>query len=93
MKYLSIILLILLSTSFSKWLPEVTGYNENDSDNGYAGIIGKPITGIRIHNQVFRVHIKNGGWSKEIRETYSGNEKDLIDGLAISGNIVYKVHL
>ena len=31
------------------WLPYVTGYNTNDSNNGYAGIIGKPIDGIRMY--------------------------------------------
>ena len=92
MKYINIILFILISISSSKWLPEVTGYSENDSENGYAGIIGKPIVGIKIHNTVFRVHTKNGGWSKEISGKYSGNGKP-IDGLAIKGNIQYKVHL
>lgn len=32
-----------------KWLPYVTGFNINDSGNGYAGIIGKEIDGIRIY--------------------------------------------
>jgi hypothetical protein len=31
------------------WLPYVTGYNASDDDNGYAGIIGKPIDGIRMY--------------------------------------------
>lgn len=30
------------------WLPWVTGYNVNDSDNGYAGILGQEIDGIQI---------------------------------------------
>lgn len=30
------------------WLPWVTGYNINDSKNGYAGIIGKEIDAIEI---------------------------------------------
>lgn len=32
----------------NKWLPWVTGYNQNDSNNGYAGIIGQEIDGIQI---------------------------------------------
>lgn len=32
----------------NKWLPWVTGYNENDSNNGYAGIIGQEIDSIQI---------------------------------------------
>ena len=32
-----------------KWLPYVTGFNIDDSDNGYAGILGKEIDAIRIY--------------------------------------------
>lgn len=32
----------------NKWLPWVTGYNEKDGNNGYAGIIGQEIDGIQI---------------------------------------------
>ena len=31
-----------------RWLPWVTGYNINDKNNGYAGIIGQEIDGIQI---------------------------------------------
>ena len=31
-----------------KWLPFVTGYNKDDKNNGYAGIIGNDITGITV---------------------------------------------
>ena len=31
------------------WLPYVTGYSETDHNNGYAGIIGKTIDGIRMY--------------------------------------------
>lgn len=31
------------------WLPYVTGYDEKDGDNGYAGILGKEIDGIRVY--------------------------------------------
>lgn len=31
-----------------RWLPWVTGYNTNDSNNGYAGIIGQEIDAIQI---------------------------------------------
>ena len=31
-----------------RWLPWVTGYNQNDSNNGYAGIIGEEIDAIQI---------------------------------------------
>lgn len=32
----------------NKWLPWVTGYNEKDGNNGYAGIFGKDIDAIQI---------------------------------------------
>ena len=32
----------------NKWLPWVTGYNANDSNNGYAGIIGQEIDLIQV---------------------------------------------
>ena len=38
-------------TRGGSWLPYVTGYNESDHDNGYAGILGKPIDGIRMYTK------------------------------------------
>ena len=32
----------------NKWLPWVTGYNEKDNNNGYAGILGQEIDAIQI---------------------------------------------
>lgn len=32
-----------------KWLPYVTGYNEKDGNNGYAGIIGQEIDAVRVY--------------------------------------------
>lgn len=32
-----------------RWLPAVTGYNENDAKNGYAGNLGREIDAIRIY--------------------------------------------
>lgn len=33
----------------NKWLPYVTGFDITDSNNGYAGILGQEIDGIKIH--------------------------------------------
>lgn len=33
----------------NRWLPFVTGYNESDSNNGFAGILGQEIDGIKIY--------------------------------------------
>ena len=33
----------------NRWLPFVTGYSEKDSNNGYAGILGREIDGIKIY--------------------------------------------
>ena len=35
------------------WLPEVNGYNFKDSNNGYAGILGKTIDAIAIKGQTY----------------------------------------
>lgn len=36
-------------TKGGKWLSYVTGYNENDSKNGFAGIFGKEIDAVRVY--------------------------------------------
>lgn len=33
----------------NRWLPFVTGYSEKDSNNGFAGILGQEIDGIKIY--------------------------------------------
>ena len=33
----------------NRWLPFVSGYNEKDGNNGYAGILGEEIDGIKIY--------------------------------------------
>ena len=35
--------------SSNRWLPFVSGYNEKDANNGYAGILGQEIDGIKIY--------------------------------------------
>ena len=42
------------------WLPPVKGYNINDSNNGYAGILGKPIDAIMIHGRTYAVSVGQG---------------------------------
>lgn len=48
------------------WLPPVTGNDERDDNNGYAGISGKPIDGVAIQGATYKVHILNGGWLPEV---------------------------
>ena len=33
----------------NRWLPFVSGYNEDDYDNGYAGILGQSIDAVKIY--------------------------------------------
>lgn len=35
------------------WLPEVNGYNFNDDNNGYAGILGQTIDAVAINGRVY----------------------------------------
>ena len=54
-----IITLTLISFIFYgyKWLPAVSGYSETDSDNGYAGILGRGKVGIKINcGLTYRIH-------------------------------------
>ena len=86
-----------------KWLPEVSGYNKNDDDNGYAGIMGKAITSLRVSGgKQYRVHVKGGNWLPAVtgnnknddNNGYAGTSKgSAIDAVAISGNINYAVHI
>ena len=48
------------------WLSPVTGNNENDSNNGYAGIDGKQIDGVAIKDATYKVHLLGGGWLPEV---------------------------
>ena len=84
------------------WLPAVSGYNVNDSNNGYCGIIGKPISCIRINGgQCYRVHVKGGSWLPPVtgnnqndgNNGYAGVIGREIDGVAIDGGVTYRVHL
>lgn len=64
------------------WLPAVTGNDENDANNGYAGLDGKPIDGVAIKGATYKVHILGGGWLPEV----SGYDiNDNVNGMA--GNI------
>jgi hypothetical protein len=93
-------LLPITITSKLKWLNEVSGYNQFDSENGYSGILNKPITAIRISgNLPYRVHIKDGNWLPPVRgyskeksqEDYAGNGK-IIDCISVK-DAKYMVHV
>ena len=93
-------LLPITITSKLKWLNEVSGYNQFDSENGYSGIFNKPITAIRISgNLPYRVHIKDGNWLPPVRgyskeksqEDYAGNGK-IIDCISVK-DAKYMVHV
>lgn len=91
----STIALTLISLIFCgyKWLPSVSGFSEIDSNNGYAGIIGKGIVGINIKCGVtFRIHYVGKSSWESATTGQAGNLKDKIDGLAIKGGKSYKVY-
>ena len=83
----------LISLIFCEtWLPSVTGYSEYDSNNGYAGITGKPIVGIKIDCGVqFRIHYVGKSSWESITTGKAGDMKTKIDGIAIKGK-TYKVY-
>lgn len=90
-----IIVLTLISLTFCeyKWLPAVSGYSETDSNNGYAGIIGKGIVGIKINcGLTYKIHYVGKSSWESATTGQAGNLKDKIDGLAIKGGKSYKVY-
>ena len=90
MKYI-LLLSILAFIYNAKWYPKVTGYDETNFNNGFAGDLKNPIVGVRIDGNIrFRVHIKGKGWQKETTST-GGDMKNVIDGIAIYGK-TYKVY-
>lgn len=74
------------------WLPSVTGYNEFDFEDGYSGIIGRSIVGIKIEGGVtYRIHyVGKQNWEAET-SGMAGDLKTQIDGIAIKGK-TYRVY-
>lgn len=62
--------------SCNKWNGDITNFN-NDNAQGYAGIKGKPMSGLaaRLNEGkiLYRVHIKNGGWLSWISKCDKSN--------------------
>lgn len=89
-----------------KWWSDITNYNNNNS-NGYAGVTGYPIQGLRIkatdRDVYYRVHTVNGKWLGTIKNrdgsgdnSYAGIYGKNIDGVQIrtnKGKVKYRVHL
>jgi len=86
-----------------KWLPDINGYDKKDANNGYAGIAGKEVTGLKVSGgKAYRVHIKGGDWLPEVtgnnanddNNGYAGTSQGSpIDAVAVSGNVKYAVHV
>lgn len=62
-----------------RWLPAVTGNNQNDYNNGYAGEDGVPIDGVSIKGAKYQVHILGGGWLSEVSKY---DIDDSVNGMA-----------
>jgi len=57
----------LRSGGYKTWLKEVSGYNINDPENGYAGILGESITSLSMSGgQKYRVHVMGKKWFGEM---------------------------
>lgn len=83
------------------WLGNITGYDVNDAQIGYAGGTSKPVSGVyanaSVGNVYYRVHTKGGKWLGEIknREDYAGILGQPIDGFMIksdSTRLTYRAH-
>jgi len=91
------------TNGYKIWLLPVSGYDKNNSKEGYSGVIGENITSIYIEGtQGYTVHILNEEqWFKKVngssidrRNGYAGYENGKpIDGVAIADNVEYTVHI
>lgn len=89
-----------------KWWGEIKNYNTTNS-NGYAGVYGKEITGLRVKlsngkTVTVRSHIKGGSWLSAITKWdntdngYSGIKGKPIDCVAMKASgctLKYRVHV
>jgi len=86
------------------WVDEVTGFNKDDPNNGYAGVLGKPITSLRVSgDKQYRIHRKavadwlspvTGNDQFDYTNGYAGSlNGENIDGIIITGNVSYAVHV
>jgi len=58
-----LVIFVITSDAKKKWLPQVKGYDKNNAEKGYAGLMGKEITGLMVNGKKkYRVHIKGGKW-------------------------------
>ena len=95
-------LALIISTYEGKWSSVVKGYSTSDSKNGYAGIIGKGISCLRMSGgKEYRVHVQGGSWlpavtgnnANDADNGYAGVLDKVIDAVAISGGVTYRVHV
>ena len=100
-KYFLFAILVVQSESSQKWLSQVSGFNKNDANNGYAGVMGSSILGLRVSGgKQYRVHVKGGNWLPAVtgnnqnddNNGYAWNGKP-IDAIAVSGVSLYAVHI
>lgn len=86
------------------WQPKVV--NAGDGPNGYAGVYGSAVQGLKIDAKncdvYYRVHVKDGGWLPEVKNSgsgadgYAGIYGQDIDGVQIrvpQGFVDCRVHL
>lgn len=75
--------------SNGKWYNDITNYN-NTNSMGYAGVMGKSISGFRgntvgkeaeVGNLIYRVHTKNGKWLSEYTDRQKNKTGDDFSGI------------
>lgn len=101
--FLLLSIFVISSEAANKWYPQVSGYNKNDSNNGYAGVFGVPVTALRVNGGYkYAVHLLNGDWLPSVTGNSVSNHNngyagtingDAIDAIAVSGNVEYAVHI
>ena len=100
-KYFLFAILVIQSESSQKWLSQVSGFNKNDANNGYAVVMGSSILGLRVSGgKQYRAHVKGGNWLPAVTginqndedNGYAGNGRP-IDPIAVSNGNLFAIHV
>lgn len=84
-----------------RWLPEVSGASVGDDENGFAGILGQPVTAVIASasrgSLFYQTHLLGGEWLPEVmdREDFAGIFGCPVDGFMIRSDetlLHYRVH-
>ena len=84
-----IVLILLFPIKSERWYSEVKGHNQSDPKSGFAGDDCQITAFYLCSERKYRIHNLNGDWSEEFTACQPAGEGKHIDGIAISGGLLY----